>query len=67
MNEHLRQTDGYAPKVDTAIPLGELGGVPPLAADVPLSRILQRHLSGLSRQVEEPSELLLPPRSRPAL
>eukprot|EP00972_Heterocapsa_arctica_P083436 12294601-Heterocapsa_arctica.AAC.1 len=33
INEHLRQTEGYAPKVDTALPLGELGGVPPLAAD----------------------------------
>ena len=65
INECLRTTSGYSPGGGVAVPLGDKGGVPTLAADVHISEVLASSHPEAARQARDPSALLLPLQERP--
>ena len=65
IREFLRLSEGHLPSSGAALPLGELGGVPPSAAEVSVSEVLRKSHPELARQAEEPTSLLFPPPLRP--
>ena len=65
IQNYFNLSEGYATSGGNAVPLGELGGVPPSAADVDTAGVLDTYNPQLAAQVREPSLLLLPPRERP--
>ena len=60
IDEYLNLAEGYEPKAGTAVPLGDLGGVPPTASDVDLASILRESDPEMADQVLYPDKLLLP-------
>ena len=64
VDEFCRQTQSYTGS-SVVLALGVRGGVPDVAADVPLAAHLQEHFPWLARQVVDPKTLLLPSNRRP--
>lgn len=64
VDEFCRQTQSYTGS-SVVLALGVRGGVPDVAADVPLAAHLQEHFPLLARQVVDPKTLLLPSNGRP--
>ena len=67
IREYLKVAGGYEPARGTAEPLGESGGVPPVAADVSLYDVLLPFDPQLAATAVEPTRLLLPKGMRPPL
>ncbi|CAL1133794.1 unnamed protein product [Cladocopium goreaui] len=64
LDQFLRQSEFYSGE-GVSLALGVRGGVPERAADVPLAEHLSVHFPGMSKQVVQPSCLLLASRRRP--
>lgn len=64
LDSYLRQSQLYS-GLGVVLPLGERGGVPAKAADVPLASHLQKSFPEMSEQVLNPKALLLSSKQRP--